>query len=158
MLTSSPWKTGVKRLPKQEVFGRPLRFLLGNLNHRYRKRNEQLVGWTEWEREWGEGAKSKQITMNGRHWRTSRARCLPVIRAFRATVLGCSVKENCSGLPFPPPGNLPNPGTELMPLASPALAGRFFTAVPPKNGAKSWCRLWGAWLSGGDARCCYFLL
>ena len=128
----------------------------------------------------GEGAKSKQITMNGRHWRTSRARCLPIIRAFRATVLGCSVvsdsatpwtvacqapppeefsrKENCSGLPFPPPGNLPNPGTAPMPLASPALAGRFFTAVPPKNGAKSWCRLWGAWLSGGDARCCYFLL
>ena len=32
-----------------------------------------------------------------------------------------------SGLPFPSPGNLPNP--EIEPV-SPALAGRFFTAEP----------------------------
>ena len=32
---------------------------------------------------------------------------------------------------FPPPGDLPAPGTELVPLASPALAGRFFTTEPP---------------------------
>ena len=32
---------------------------------------------------------------------------------------------------FPPPGDLPDPGTELVSLASPALAGRFFTAEPP---------------------------
>ena len=32
---------------------------------------------------------------------------------------------------FPPPGDLPDPGTELMCLASPALAGRFFTTTPP---------------------------
>ena len=34
-------------------------------------------------------------------------------------------------LPFPPPGDLPNPGIEPMSPASPALAGRFFTAEPP---------------------------
>ena len=34
-------------------------------------------------------------------------------------------------LPFPPPGDLPDPGTELMCLASPALAGGFFTTAPP---------------------------
>ena len=32
-----------------------------------------------------------------------------------------------SGLPFPPPGDLPNPGIELAWLACPALEGRFFT-------------------------------
>ena len=31
-------------------------------------------------------------------------------------------------MPFPPPGDLPDPGIEL---ASAALAGRFFTAEPP---------------------------
>ena len=34
-------------------------------------------------------------------------------------------QEYWSGLPFPPPGDLPDSGTEP---ASPALAGRFFTA------------------------------
>ena len=32
-----------------------------------------------------------------------------------------------SGLPFPPPGDLPNPGTELVSLLFPALAGRLLT-------------------------------
>ena len=36
-------------------------------------------------------------------------------------------QEYWSGLPFPPPGDLPNPGIEP---ASPALAGRFFTTGP----------------------------
>ena len=35
-----------------------------------------------------------------------------------------------SRLPFPPPWDLPNPGTESMSPASPALAGRFFTTEP----------------------------
>ena len=35
-----------------------------------------------------------------------------------------------SGLPFPPPGDLSSPGIEPTFLASPALAGRFFTSVP----------------------------
>ena len=34
-------------------------------------------------------------------------------------------------LPFPPPGDLPDPGIEPMCLASPALAGGFFTTAPP---------------------------
>ena len=37
-----------------------------------------------------------------------------------------SRQELWSGLPFPPPGHLPNPGIEPASLASPALAGRFF--------------------------------
>ena len=40
-----------------------------------------------------------------------------------------SRKEYWSGLPFPSPGDLPNPGIKPVSLASPALAGRFFTTV-----------------------------
>ena len=40
---------------------------------------------------------------------------------------GFSRQEYWSGLPCPPPGNLPNPGIEPTSLTSPALAGRFFT-------------------------------
>ena len=36
-------------------------------------------------------------------------------------------QEYQSGLPCPPPGDLPDPGIKAGPLASPALAGRFFT-------------------------------
>ena len=36
-----------------------------------------------------------------------------------------SRQEYCSGLPFPTPGDLPDPGTEPVSLASPALAGAF---------------------------------
>ena len=36
-------------------------------------------------------------------------------------------QEHWSGLPFPPPGDLPHPGMEPMSLMSPASAGRFFT-------------------------------
>ena len=32
-----------------------------------------------------------------------------------------------SGLPCPPPGDLPDPGIKPVSLMSPALAGRFFT-------------------------------
>ena len=45
--------------------------------------------------------------------------------------VGFSRQEYCSGLPLPPPGYLPHPGMELISLVSPALAGRFFTTVPP---------------------------
>jgi len=37
-------------------------------------------------------------------------------------------------LPFPAPGNLPDPGIELASLATPAWAGGFFTtALPVKS-------------------------
>ena len=39
-----------------------------------------------------------------------------------------STQEYWSGLPFPTPGDLPDPGIELESLSSPVLAGRFFTA------------------------------
>ena len=41
--------------------------------------------------------------------------------------IGFSSQEYWSGLPFPLPGNLPDPGMESRSPAPPALAGRFFT-------------------------------
>ena len=45
--------------------------------------------------------------------------------------MGFSRQEYWSGLPFPTLWDLPDPGIEPAPLASPALTGGFFTAVPP---------------------------
>ena len=42
--------------------------------------------------------------------------------------MGFSWREYWSGLPFPSPGGLPDPGTDP---ASPALAANFFTTEPP---------------------------
>ena len=47
--------------------------------------------------------------------------------------MGFSRQEYWSGLPFPPPGDLPDPGIELASLLSPALAGRFFTTSTTHN-------------------------
>ena len=44
--------------------------------------------------------------------------------------MGFPRQEYWKGLPFPPPGGLPNPGIKPASLVSPALAGRFFTTVP----------------------------
>ena len=41
--------------------------------------------------------------------------------------VGFPGQKYCSGLPFPPPGDLPHPGIEPVSLMSPALAGGFFT-------------------------------
>ena len=54
--------------------------------------------------------------------------------------MGFSRQEYWSGLPFPAPGDLPDPGIEPASLVSPALAGGFFTAKPPRR------PLWAAWL------------
>ena len=40
--------------------------------------------------------------------------------------MGFSGKEYWSGLPCPPPRDLPDPGIEPVSLMSPALAGGFF--------------------------------
>ena len=43
---------------------------------------------------------------------------------------GFSRQEYWMGLPFPPPGDLPDSATEPTSLVSPVLAGRFFTTAP----------------------------
>ena len=41
--------------------------------------------------------------------------------------MGFSRQEYWSGLPYPPPGGLPDPGIKPVSSTSPALAGGFFT-------------------------------
>ena len=45
--------------------------------------------------------------------------------------IGFSRQEYWSRLPFPSPGDLPDPGIEPVSLGSPALADGVFTIVPP---------------------------
>ena len=45
--------------------------------------------------------------------------------------MGFSRREYWSGLPFPPPGDLPDPGIKPMSFVSCALARRFFTTALP---------------------------
>ena len=42
--------------------------------------------------------------------------------------MGFPRQEYCSGLPFPTPGDLPDPGIKPV---SPSWAGRFYTTEPP---------------------------
>ena len=46
---------------------------------------------------------------------------------------GFSRQEYWSGLPFPSPGDLPDPGIQPTSLASPALVGGFCTTEPPAH-------------------------
>ena len=45
--------------------------------------------------------------------------------------MGFFRQEYWSGLSFPPPGDLPNPGTKPVSPESPAMAGGSFTTEPP---------------------------
>ena len=55
--------------------------------------------------------------------------------------LGFSRQESWSGLPCPPPEDLPNPRTEPCSLFSPALVGRFFTTGATWVGCCLFCLL-----------------
>ena len=54
------------------------------------------------------------------------ALCDTVVRQAPPS-MGFSRQDFWSGLPFPSPGDLPDPGIELSSLMSPALADRVFT-------------------------------
>ena len=59
--------------------------------------------------------------------------CLTLCDSMDCSLPGSSIHEILQArilewLPFPPPGDLPNPGTEPASLTSPALAGGFSTA------------------------------
>ena len=48
--------------------------------------------------------------------------------------MGFPREEHWKGLPFPPPGTLPDPGIKPKSLVSLTLAGGFFTTEPPGKG------------------------
>ena len=50
--------------------------------------------------------------------------------------VGFSRQEYWTGLPFPSPGDLPDPGIEPLP---PKLAGKFFTTEPPGKPKSYFC-------------------
>ena len=52
--------------------------------------------------------------------------------------MGFSRQEYWSGLPFPSPGDIPEPGIEPGSLTSPALAGGFFVASAPGKTPYTW--------------------
>ena len=66
----------------------------------------------------------------GRVWHaksvTSDSVILRILGPQASLSIGVSRQESWSGLPHPPPGNLPNPGIEPMSLTSPSSAGGFF--------------------------------
>ena len=79
-----------------------------------------------------------------------RAGCFSRVRLFVSpwTVahqaplsMGFSRQDFWSGLPCPPPRDLPDPGIRPTSLMSPALAGGFFTTEPPgkSNGILGVC-------------------
>ena len=59
--------------------------------------------------------------------------CNPIWTVARQAPVSTEVgRQECwSGLPFPILGYLPYPGIKPMSLVSPALAGGFFTTLPP---------------------------
>ena len=61
--------------------------------------------------------------------------CLTLVTLLTVThqaplAMGFPRQEYWSRLPFPLPGDFPDPGIELVSLASPALAGRLFSTEP----------------------------
>ena len=54
--------------------------------------------------------------------------CNPMDCSRQASLsMGFSRQEYWSGLPCPPPGDVPDPGSKPVSLTSPALAGRYFS-------------------------------
>ena len=63
--------------------------------------------------------------------------------------MGISRQEYWSGLPFPPPGDLPNSGIKPETPLSPALAAGFFTTEPQMPlGTRRWLVLFKSYLRG----------
>ena len=83
---------------------------------------------------WGHISNLKKILWNGICCWVAKL-CLTLSDLMNCSPPGSSVHRilqarTLNGLLFPTPGDLPNPGIRLV---SPALAGRFFTAEPPRK-------------------------
>ena len=80
-----------------------------------------MLGWGGLSRTSGKGLCYAQLLQS----------CPPLLS------MGFSWREHWSGLPCPPPGNLPNSGIEPTSPVSPALAARFFLPlIPPRKPSK----------------------
>ena len=72
---------------------------------------------------------------------------MTVVLQGRPLSMGFPGQKYWSGLPFPSPGDLPNPGIE------PALAGRFFTTEPPGKPEIMDTKHLTQWLHTGIIKC-----
>ena len=92
---------------------------------------QRLAGWGSRKRQYvnlSPKAGKNQSSNSGQSGRRNRLLVTPWTLAHQVPLsMGFSRQEYWSGLPCPPPGDLPNPGIEPMSLTSPALAGEFFT-------------------------------
>ena len=75
--------------------------------------------------------KAGEIRMNSAVNSVLYAQSLSCVWLFAIPWTGFPRQEYWSGLPFSPPGDLPDPGIKFVSPASPTLAGRFFATVPP---------------------------
>ena len=65
--------------------------------------------------------------MLSRFWHVQLFVTLWTVARQTSLSMGFSRQVYWGGLPCPPPGDLPDPGTEPVSLMSPVLAGGFFT-------------------------------
>ena len=64
---------------------------------------------------------------------------LCTVARYAPLSMGFSKQESWSGMPCPPPGDLPDPGIEPTSLMSPALTGSFFTTSATWGGPSAFC-------------------
>ena len=75
----------------------------------------------------GQGTRSHMLQLRVRMWQV-KILCDPLDCTCQALLsMGFSRQEYSSGLPCPPPVDLPDPGIKPASLTSPALAGKSFT-------------------------------
>ena len=70
---------------------------------------------------------SRDSTVRAKSFQSCLTVTLCTVAHQASLLMRLSRQEYCSGLPCPPPEDLPRPRTEPVSLASPALAGGFFT-------------------------------
>ena len=89
----------------------------------------QLYPWTFWSKRSSHSVMSNSLQHHG--------------AAPEAPLsMGSSRQGYWSGLPFPPPQDLPHPGTEPTSFVSPALAGKFFTISATCKAPSGYKRQW----------------
>ena len=98
----------------------------------------QITLWTNYEIAGGKNLNKASQATDSLHAKSLQS-CLTLATlwtvAHQAPLSwGFSRQEYWSGLPFPPPGDLPHPGIEPLSQASPASTGRFLTTTLAQTG------------------------
>ena len=77
--------------------------------------------------------KAGEIRMNSAVNRVLCAQSLSHVQLFEIPWIGFPRQEYWSGLPFSPPGDLPNTRIRFMSPVSPMLTDRLFATAPPRK-------------------------